>query len=268
MLKSINNIIVIASGKGGVGKSTVTANLAATISAQGLKVGILDADIYGPSQGALFGINEGTRPEIAHQKYLVPITVHNISLMSIAFLLDENTPVIWRAPMANSALMQMMTQTLWGELDYLFIDMPPGTGDIALTIAQKVPQAQAIITTTPQKLSTLDAQKTLEMFVKVKIPILGVIENMATHMCPNCSHISPIFANNGGLELAQKYDVPLLGSLPIAEEFGIDAENGIPSVLSHPEHQGSKIYTTISQQIMQQTNNNNKKTSNISLLNL
>jgi len=242
MLKSIKSIIAIASGKGGVGKSTVTANLAVSLQLQGFKVGILDADIYGPSQAILFGIKAGTRPQILQEKYFVPIAAHNIKIMSLAFLLDENTPVIWRAPMANGALLQMLTQTNWGELDFLLIDLPPGTGDIALTLAQKAHLSGAIIITTPHKLALADAKKALEMFVKTKIPIIGIIENMAAHICPNCAHIAPIFAAGGGGQMADFYDVPLLGSLPLLEQFSLDAENGTPSVATNVPNIGSKIY--------------------------
>jgi len=266
MIKSINNIIAVASGKGGVGKSTVSANLACSLYLQGFKVGILDADVYGPSQAALFGIKEGVRPNTSNNKYFVPIVAHNINLMSMAFLLDENTPVIWRAPMANGALLQMLNQTMWGNLDYLIIDLPPGTGDIVLTLAQKANLTGAIIVTTPQKLSILDAQKALEMFIKTNVPIMGIIENMASHICPKCEHISSIFADGGGQNLANLYNTPLLGSIPLLANFNIDVECGIPSVLSNSQNIGSKIYaeitskiSKISAKIKQHAKNTNKQ---------
>jgi len=273
MLKSINNIIAIASGKGGVGKSTVSANLACALQLQGNKVGILDADIYGPSQAALFGIEQNVRPQTAHNKYFVPIKAHNISLMSMAFLLDEKTPVIWRAPMANGALLQMLNQTMWGDLDYLLIDLPPGTGDIALTLAQKANLTGAIIITTPQKLSILDAQKALEMFIKTKTPILGVVENMASHICPNCEHVAPIFASGGGQKMADLYNVPMLGSLPLLSQFNIDADVGTPSVVANSNNIASKIYLELATKIdainaKLKQNSSNKTNKHISVLNL
>src|SRR5471032_1231131 len=192
-LANVKNIVAVASGKGGVGKSTTAANLALALSREGARVGILDADIYGPSQGVMFGIAEGTRPKIKDQKWFVPIEAHGIEVMSMAFLTDDNTPMVWRGPMVSGALLQLIKQTAWNDLDYLVIDMPPGTGDIQLTLAQKVPVAGAVIVTTPQDLALLDAKKGVEMFRKVNIPVLGVVENMAVHICSNCGHAEHLF---------------------------------------------------------------------------
>jgi ATP-binding protein involved in chromosome partitioning len=196
-LANVKNIVAVASGKGGVGKSTTAANLALALSREGARVGILDADIYGPSQGVMFGIPEGTRPKIKEQKWFVPIEAHGIEVMSMAFLTDDNTPMVWRGPMVSGALLQLVTQTAWNDLDYLVIDMPPGTGDIQLTLAQKVPVAGAVIVTTPQDLALLDAKKGVEMFRKVNIPVLGVVENMAVHICSNCGHAEHLFGEGG-----------------------------------------------------------------------
>ena len=208
-LANVKNIVAVASGKGGVGKSTTAANLALALSREGARVGILDADIYGPSQGVMFGIPEGTRPKIKEQKWFVPIEAHGIEVMSMAFLTDDNTPMVWRGPMVSGALLQLVTQTAWNDLDYLVIDMPPGTGDIQLTLAQKVPVAGAVIVTTPQDLALLDAKKGVEMFRKVNIPVLGVVENMAVHICSNCGHAEHLFGEGGGEKLASQYDVEL-----------------------------------------------------------
>ncbi|MBK5516578.1 iron-sulfur cluster carrier protein ApbC, partial [Pseudomonas sp. TH10] len=196
-LANVKNVVAVASGKGGVGKSTTAANLALALAREGAKVGILDADIYGPSQGIMFGIAEGTRPKVKDQKWFVPIESHGVEVMSMAFLTDDNTPMVWRGPMVSGALLQLVTQTAWGDLDYLVIDMPPGTGDIQLTLAQKVPVAGAVIVTTPQDLALLDARKGVEMFRKVNIPVLGVVENMAVHICSNCGHAEHLFGEGG-----------------------------------------------------------------------
>jgi len=269
MDKSIKSIIAIASGKGGVGKSTVTSNLACCLQLQGFKVGILDADIYGPSQALLFGINHNSYPQNSNQNYFVPIVSHNIKIMSLAFLLTENTPVIWRAPMATRALLQMLKQTNWGELDFLLIDLPPGTGDIALTLAQKANLTGAIIITTSHKLALLDAQKALEMFVKTKVPIIGIIENMSAHICQKCELLSPIFSSEGGQKMANLYQTPLLGNLPLLEQFSIDAELGIPTVLKDQTNLGSKIYLEISSKVSEiSTKNWSNLSNNIPLINL
>ena len=192
-LQDIKHIVAVASGKGGVGKSTTTVNLALAMAQAGFKVGVLDADIYGPSLGLMLGIAEGNHPETMQEKWFLPIQAHGVSVMSMAFLVDANSPMVWRGPMAAGALQQMLLQTSWGELDYLFVDMPPGTGDIQLTLCQKAQVSGAVIVTTPQDLALLDARKGIEMFKKVNVPVLGVVENMSTHVCSQCSHEEAIF---------------------------------------------------------------------------
>lgn len=198
VMGNVKNIVAVASGKGGVGKSTTAANLALALAREGARVGILDADIYGPSQGIMFGLPEGTRPKVREQKWFEPLEAHGVQVMSMAFLTDDSTPVVWRGPMVSGALIQLITQTAWDNLDYLVVDMPPGTGDIQLTLAQKVPVAGAVIVTTPQDLALLDAKKGVEMFRKVNIPVLGVVENMAVHICSNCGHAEHLFGEGGG----------------------------------------------------------------------
>lgn len=241
-LANVKNIIAVASGKGGVGKSTTAANLALALAREGARVGILDADIYGPSQGIMFGIVEGTRPAIKDQKWFVPITAHGVQVMSMAFLTDDNTPAVWRGPMVSGALIQLITQTAWDNLDYLVIDMPPGTGDIHLTLAQKVPVAGSVIVTTPQDLALLDARKGVEMFRKVNIPVLGVVENMAVHICSNCGHAEHLFGEGGGEKLAAQYGVDLLASLPLSMAIRLQADDGKPTTVADPESQIAMIY--------------------------
>ncbi|WP_339487564.1 iron-sulfur cluster carrier protein ApbC [Pseudomonas sp. EL_65y_Pfl2_R95] len=241
-LANVKNIIAVASGKGGVGKSTTAANLALALAREGAKVGILDADIYGPSQGIMFGIAEGTRPLVKDQKWFVPLEAHGVEVMSMAFLTDENTPVVWRGPMVSSALIQLITQTAWTDLDYLVVDMPPGTGDIQLTLAQKVPVAGAVIVTTPQDLALLDAKKGVEMFRKVNIPVLGVVENMAVHICSNCGHAEHLFGEGGGEKLARQFDVDLLASLPLSMAIRMQSDGGKPTTIADPESQIAMIY--------------------------
>lgn len=241
-MSNVKNIIAVASGKGGVGKSTTAANLALALAREGAKVGILDADIYGPSQGIMFGIPEGTRPKIRDQKWFIPLEAHGVEVMSMAFLTDDNTPVVWRGPMVSGALLQLITQTAWNDLDYLVIDMPPGTGDIQLTLAQKVPVAGSVIVTTPQDLALLDAKKGVEMFRKVNIPVLGVVENMAVHICSNCGHAEHLFGEGGGEKLAAQYGVELLASLPLSMAIRMQADGGKPTVIADPESQLAMIY--------------------------
>jgi ATP-binding protein involved in chromosome partitioning len=248
-LANVKNIIAVASGKGGVGKSTTAANLALALSREGARVGILDADIYGPSQGVMFGIAEGTRPRIKDQKWFVPIESHGIEVMSMAFLTDDNTPMVWRGPMVSGALLQLITQTAWNDLDYLVIDMPPGTGDIQLTLAQKVPVAGAVIVTTPQDLALLDAKKGVEMFRKVNIPVLGVVENMAVHICSNCGHAEHLFGEGGGEKLARQYDVELLASLPLSMLIREQADGGKPTVIAEPESQIAMVYQELARHV-------------------
>ncbi|WP_220815080.1 iron-sulfur cluster carrier protein ApbC [Pseudomonas paralcaligenes] len=241
-LAGVKNIIAVASGKGGVGKSTTAANLALALAREGARVGILDADIYGPSQGIMFGIPEGTRPKVRDQKFFVPLEAHGVQVMSMAFLTDDNTPVVWRGPMVSGALLQLVTQTAWDDLDYLIVDMPPGTGDIQLTLAQKVPVAGAVIVTTPQDLALLDARKGVEMFRKVNIPVLGVVENMAVHICSNCGHAEHLFGEGGGEKLAAQYGVDLLASLPLSMAIRMQADGGKPTVVADIESQIAMIY--------------------------
>lgn len=248
-LANVKNIIAVASGKGGVGKSTTAANLALALAREGARVGILDADIYGPSQGVMFGIAEGTRPQVREQKWFVPIKAHGVEVMSMAFLTDDNTPMVWRGPMVSGALLQLVTQTAWDDLDYLVIDMPPGTGDIQLTLAQKVPVVGSVIVTTPQDLALLDAKKGVEMFRKVNIPVLGVVENMAVHICSNCGHAEHLFGEGGGEKLASQYGVELLASLPLSMLIREQADNGKPTAIAEPESQIAMVYQELARQV-------------------
>lgn len=212
-LPNVRNIIAVGSGKGGVGKSTTAVNLAVALAQDGARVGVLDADIYGPSVPMMLGLHG--RPDSPDGKSIEPLRAHGVVAMSIGLLVDQDTPMIWRGPMATSALSQLLNDTRWGELDYLIVDLPPGTGDIQLTLAQKIPVAGAVIVTTPQDVATLDARKALKMFEKVEVPVLGLVENMAVHVCGNCGHVEHIFGEGGGQRMAAQYGVPLLGSLPL-----------------------------------------------------
>lgn len=236
----IRNVIAVASGKGGVGKSTTAVNLAVALQLDGARVGILDADIYGPSVPAMLGLSG--RPDSPDGKSIEPMRAHGLEAMSIGFLIDIDTPMIWRGPMATSALTQLFNETSWGDLDYLIVDLPPGTGDIQLTLSQKIPVAGAVIVTTPQDIATLDAKKALKMFEKVQVPVLGVIENMAVHVCSNCGHSEHIFGSGGGEKMASQYGVPLLGSLPL--ELGIreQGDAGMPIVLAQPDSAAAQAY--------------------------
>jgi ATP-binding protein involved in chromosome partitioning len=244
-LAGVKKIVAISSGKGGVGKSTVTANLAAALSAQGLRIGVLDADIYGPSQAMMFGVPAGTRPKTAEDKYFIPVVAHGIQTMSISYLIDEDTPMVWRGPMVSSALQQLLMQTQWDDLDLLLIDMPPGTGDIQLTLSQKVPVDGAIVVTTPQDIALLDAKKGIEMFRKVDIPVLGIIENMSMHICSNCGHVDPIFGEGGGNKMAEQYQTTVLGQLPLAMPIRVQADSGTPIVIAEPESEYASLYKTV-----------------------
>jgi len=249
-LRAVKNIIAVASGKGGVGKSTTAANLALALAAEGASVGLLDADIYGPSLPTMFG-TEGLRPEVQDGKFFVPVAALGIQTMSLGYLLTENTPAVWRGPMASGALNQMLTQTLWGqgsedgELDYLVVDMPPGTGDIQLTLSQKVALSGAVIVTTPQDLALADAIKGVEMFRKVSVPVLGIVENMALHTCSNCGHQEPVFGAGGGDKMAAEYDTRLLGQLPLAMSIREQADSGKPTVAAAPESEVAALYKEI-----------------------
>lgn len=245
----VKHIIAVASGKGGVGKSTTAVNLALALDAEGAKVGLLDADIYGPSQGMMLGVASGQRPKIKDGKFFEPIRAHGIKAMSMSFMVDDNTPMVWRGPMASGALQQILTQTLWEDLDYLIVDMPPGTGDIQLTLSQKVPVSGAVIVTTPQDIALLDAVKGIEMFAKVDIPVLGIIENMSVHVCPECGHISHLFGEGGGDRVAKELGVPLLAELPLAMSIREQADGGRPTVHAEPDSQISQLYRAAARQM-------------------
>ncbi len=241
-MNAIRHIIAVASGKGGVGKSTTTVNLALALRAKGAAVGLLDADIYGPSQQLMLGIAEGVRPGQQDGQYLLPVEAHGLKTMSMGYLVTERTPMVWRGPMAGGALAQMLEQTLWGELDYLLIDMPPGTGDIQLTLTQKASVSGAVIVTTPQDIALLDAQKGIEMFRKVDVPILGVVENMAVHICSQCGYEEHIFGEHGGERIAREYGVPLLASLPLALSIREQTDSGRPTVIAEPDSPVAALY--------------------------
>ena len=247
LMPKVKNIIAVASGKGGVGKSTTAVNLALALAAEGASVGILDADIYGPSQPMMMGI-EG-RPESTDGQTMEPMENYGVQVMSIGFLVDADNPMIWRGPMVTQALEQLLRQTNWSELDYLIVDMPPGTGDIQLTLSQKVPLTGAIIVTTPQDIALLDAKKGLKMFEKVGVPILGLVENMAVHVCPSCGHVEHIFGADGGKRMAEQYGVDYLGALPLNLSIREQADAGRPSVVSDPDGEIAAIYKTVARQV-------------------
>ena len=242
-LPGIRNVIAVASGKGGVGKSTTAVNLALALSAEGAKVGILDADIYGPSQPRMLGISG--RPESNDGNSLEPMNSYHLQAMSIGFLIDEETPMIWRGPMVTQALEQLLNDTNWSDLDYLVIDLPPGTGDTQLTLAQKVPVSGAVIVTTPQDIALLDARKGLKMFQKVEVPVLGIVENMSTHICSQCGHEEHIFGSGGGQSMADQYGIDLLGSLPLDIHIREETDSGKPTVVAQPDSRATAIYREI-----------------------
>ena len=241
-MNEIKHIIAVASGKGGVGKSTTAVNLALALKARGKQVGLLDADIYGPSQQLMLGVAPEVRPEQQGGQYLLPVVAHGLKTMTMGYLVTDRTPMVWRGPMAGGALAQMLEQTLWGELDYLIIDMPPGTGDIQLTLSQKATLSGAVIVTTPQDIALLDAQKGVEMFRKVEVPILGIIENMAVHICSECGHREHIFGAQGGERIAADYGVPLLASLPLALSIREQTDAGNPTVIAEPDSPVTALY--------------------------
>jgi ATP-binding protein involved in chromosome partitioning len=243
LVPGVKNIIAVASGKGGVGKSTTTVNLALALAAEGAQVGVLDADIYGPSQPTMLGISG--RPESKDGKTLEPLEAYGLRAMSIGFLIDADTPMVWRGPMVTQALEQLLKDTNWGELDYLLVDMPPGTGDIALTLAQKVPVTGVVIVTTPQDIALIDARKGLKMFEKVGVPIVGVVENMAIHICTNCGHAEHIFGSGGGEKMCKDYNVPFLGSLPLDMRIREQTDSGRPTVVADPGGPVAAIYRDI-----------------------
>jgi ATP-binding protein involved in chromosome partitioning len=246
-LKNVKNVIAVASGKGGVGKSTVAVNLALALSAEGAKVGVLDADIYGPSQPRMLGISG--QPDSKDGKSLEPMLSYGVQAMSIGFLIDEETPMIWRGPMVTQALEQLLKDTNWRDLDYLIIDLPPGTGDTQLTLAQKVPVSGAVIVTTPQDIALLDARKGLKMFEKVQVPVLGIVENMSTHVCSRCGHEEHIFGEGGGARMAEQYKVDFLGALPLALAIREDADGGQPTVVKDPDGPISTCYRDIARRV-------------------
>ncbi|WP_114418813.1 iron-sulfur cluster carrier protein ApbC [Marinospirillum perlucidum] len=252
MTEGVKHIIAVASGKGGVGKSTVTANLALAMAAQGKRVGVLDADIYGPSQAQMFAVGDDQQPASDDGKTFDPLETKGIQLMSMAFLVDQKTPMIWRGPMASGAFQQLLNQTRWKDLDYLFIDMPPGTGDIQLTLAQKVAVDGAVIVTTPQDIALLDAKRGIEMFRQVKVPVLGVIENMSLHTCSNCGHSEPVFGEGGGDRIAKEYATQLLGQLPLSLAIREQVDQGHPSVEADPEGQVARIFAEVAGKIQEQ----------------
>jgi len=243
-LPGIRNVIAVASGKGGVGKSTVAANFALALAAEGARVGMLDADIYGPSQPQMLGVpNE--KPQSPDGKIAIPVRAHGLQVMSIGFLVDAEQPMIWRGPIVTQALMQLINDARWDDLDYLVVDMPPGTGDVKLTLSQRIPLAGAVIVTTPQDIATLDAKRGLQMFRRVEVPVLGIVENMALYTCPNCGHSEHVFGQGGGDSIAERYDVELLGSLPLSRSIREQADAGAPTVVAEPDSEIALLYRDI-----------------------
>jgi ATP-binding protein involved in chromosome partitioning len=246
-LKSVKNIVAVASGKGGVGKSTVSVNLALALSSDGASVGILDADIYGPSQPRMLGVSG--QPDSKDGQSLEPMISYHIQSMSIGYLVEEETPMIWRGPMVTQALEQLLKDTNWRDLDYLIVDLPPGTGDTQLTLAQKIPVSGAVIVTTPQDIALLDARKGLKMFEKVKVPVLGIIENMSIHVCSQCGHEEHIFGQGGGARMAEQYDVDLLGGLPLDARIRADTDEGKPTVVKDPDGHVARQFRFIARRV-------------------
>jgi ATP-binding protein involved in chromosome partitioning len=245
----VKNVIAVASGKGGVGKSTIAVNLALALKEEGARVGLLDADIYGPSQGSMLGVPAGTTPEIYQQSQLEPIQAHGIQCMSMCFMAPERTPMVWRGPMASGALQQLLGQTRWDNLDYLVVDMPPGTGDIQLTLSQQVALSGAVIVTTPQDIALLDAQKGIEMFRQVNVPVLGIVENMSVHICGQCGHKDTIFGEGGGQAIAEEYETHLLAGIPLSREMRQLLDNGQPPVAVDPEGEVSLIFRDMAREV-------------------
>jgi ATP-binding protein involved in chromosome partitioning len=247
LMPNVKNIVAVASGKGGVGKSTTAVNLALALAAEGATVGILDADIYGPSQPMMMGI-EG-RPESEDGKTMEPLKNYGVQVISIGFLIEPDNPMIWRGPMATQALEQLLRQTNWADLDYLIVDMPPGTGDIQLTLSQRVPLTGAVIVTTPQDIALLDAKKGIKMFEKVGVPILGIVENMAVHVCEKCGHVEHIFGADGGRKMAEEYKMDYLGALPLNLSIRVQADSGRPTVVSDPDGEIAGLYKAVARQV-------------------
>lgn len=247
LLPGVKNIVAVASGKGGVGKSTTAVNIALALAAEGARVGLLDADIYGPSLPMMMGLQG--RPESADGKTMEPMENHGVQVMSIGFLVDGDQAMIWRGPMATQALDQLLRQTNWKDLDYLIVDLPPGTGDIQLTLSQRVPMTGAVIVTTPQDIALLDAKKGIKMFEKVGVPILGIVENMAVHVCSNCGHVEHIFGADGGKKMAADYAMDYLGALPLALQIRVQADSGQPTVVADPDGEIAGIYKAVARQV-------------------
>ena len=247
LLPNVKNIVAVASGKGGVGKSTTAVNLALALAAEGATVGILDADIYGPSQPMMMGI--AGRPASADGKTMEPMENYGVQVMSIGFLVEPDNPMVWRGPMVTQALEQLLRQTNWRDLDYLIVDLPPGTGDIQLTLSQRVPLTGAVIVTTPQDIALLDAKKGIRMFEKVSVPILGIVENMAVHVCAQCGHVEHIFGEEGGKRLAAEYKIDYLGALPLNLSIRVQADSGKPSVVSDPDGEIAALYKSVARQV-------------------
>ncbi|WP_269531966.1 iron-sulfur cluster carrier protein ApbC [Chitinimonas sp. BJYL2] len=247
-MPNVKNVIAVASGKGGVGKSTTSVNLALALAAEGARVGILDADIYGPSQPLMLGL-QGQKPESPDGKSITPLQAHGLQVMSIGFLIDAEQPMVWRGPMVTQALMQLLNDTRWDNLDYLVIDLPPGTGDIQLTLSQRVPVTGAVIVTTPQDIALLDARKGLKMFEKVGVPVIGIVENMAMHVCSNCGHVEPIFGEGGGAQMASDYGVQLIGQLPLDMSIRLSIDEGKPTVAAEPDSQVAALYKAIARKV-------------------
>jgi ATP-binding protein involved in chromosome partitioning len=247
LLPGVKNIIAVASGKGGVGKSTTAVNLALALAAEGAQVGVLDADIYGPSLPTMLGTHD--RPESTDGKSMEPLRAHGLQANSIGFLIEQDSPMVWRGPMVTSALEQLLHQTNWQNLDYLIVDMPPGTGDIQLTLAQKVPVTGAVIVTTPQDIALIDARRGLKMFEKVSIPILGIVENMSMYCCPNCGHTETIFGEGGGKAMCEQYEVPFLGDLPLNRGIREQADSGTPTVAADPDGHVAQLYKAIARKV-------------------
>ncbi|MFZ3035728.1 MAG: iron-sulfur cluster carrier protein ApbC [Rugosibacter sp.] len=248
LIPGVKNIIAVASGKGGVGKSTTAVNLALALMLEGARVGILDADIYGPSLPQMLGV-QGQQPEAVEGRGIMPLMAHGLQAMSIGLLIDPEQPMVWRGPMVTQALMQLLKETCWQDLDYLIVDMPPGTGDIQLTLAQQVPVTGAVIVTTPQDIALLDARKGLKMFEKVGVPILGVVENMSIHICSQCGHAEPVFGSGGGGRMATDYAIELLGALPLDIAIRTQTDAGTPTVVADPGGQVAEIYATIARRL-------------------
>ena len=248
-IEGVANIVAVSSGKGGVGKSTVAVNLALAMAAEGARVGILDGDIYGPSVGVMLGVADEIQLDIKEEKYFIPVQAYGLQVMSMAFLMTKDTPAVWRGPMASGAFQQLFRQTSWDKLDYLFVDMPPGTGDVQLTLAQSIPVTGSVVVTTPQNLALLDAVKGIEMFRKVDVPILGVVENMSEYICPKCHHGEHIFGVGGGEKIACEYGVPLLGSVPLVSSIQKQMDSGVPTVVAEPESHISDIYRSMARSI-------------------